>query len=108
MRAFWEDKVYIVTRQLDEDSPLYKVKPEEKKGKCKVLHRNLLLRCDHLPIPESTVSPKNGRNEKECTVQHKRNHYRNSLSDKLPEYKNNPDSDNDEIPYLISCQRIIL
>ena len=41
LRAFWEDKVYIVTKQLDEDSPVYEVKPEEKKGKSKVLHRNL-------------------------------------------------------------------
>ena len=71
LRAFWEDKVYIVTEQLDEDSPVYEVKPEEKKGKSKVLHRNLLLPCDYLPIPESTVFPKNSRNEKKCTVQQK-------------------------------------
>ena len=102
LRAFWEDKVYIVTKQLDEDSPVYEVKPEEKKGKSKVLHRNLLLPCDHLPIPESTVSPKNSRNGKKRTVKHKGKHHYKSLSNELPEYQDDPDSDNDEIPF--SCQ----
>ena len=50
LRAFWEDKVYIVTKQLDQDSQVYEVKPEKQRGKSKVLHRNLLLLCDHLPI----------------------------------------------------------
>ena len=101
MRAFWEDKVYIVTKQLDEDSPVYDVKPEEKKGQSKVLHRNLLLPCDHLPIPESTISPKNSTNEKKRTVQHKGKHHHNSLSNELPEYEDNPGSDNDEIPSFL-------
>ena len=86
LRAFSEDKVYIVTKQLDEDSPAYKVKPEEKKGKSKVLHRNLFLPCDHLPIQESTASPKTGKNEKKRTVQHKGKHQCNSLPNELPEY----------------------
>ena len=101
LRAFWEDKVYIVTKQLDEDSPVYEVKPEEKKGKSKALHRNPLLPCDHLPIPESTVSPKTGRNEKECTVQHKGKHHHYSLSNELPEYEDDPDSNNDETPSFL-------
>ena len=101
LRAFWGDKVYMVTEQFDEDRPVYEVKPEEKEGKSKVLHRNLLLPCDHLLIPESTVSPKNSRNEKKCIVQHKGKHHRNSLSNELPEYEDHPDSDNDEIPSFL-------
>ena len=101
MRAFWEDKVYLVTKQLDEDSTMYEVKSEEKKGKSKVLHRNLLLPSDHLPIPESIVSPKNSRNEKKRTVQHKGEHHHNSLSNEFPEYEDDRDSDNDEIPSFL-------
>ena len=101
LRAFWEDKVYIVTKQLDEDNPVYEVKPEEKKGKSKVLHRNLLLPCDHLPIPESTASPNNSRNEKKRTVQHKGKHHHNFLSNELPEYEDDLDSDNHKIPSFL-------
>ena len=108
MRAFKEDKVYIVTKQLDEDSPVYEVKPEEKKGKSMVLHRNPLLLCDHLPFPESTVSPETGRNEKKCTVQHKGKHHHNSLSNELPEYKDDQDSDNDEIPSFLPVNHPVL
>ena len=101
LRAFWEDKVYIVTKQLDEDSPVYEVKPEKKRGKSKVLHRNLLLPCDHLPILESTASPKHSRNEKKYTVQHKGKYPRNPLSNELPECEGDPDSDNDDIPSFL-------
>ena len=82
-------------------APVYEVEPEEKKGKSKVLHRNLLLPCDHFPIPESTVSPKTSRNEKKRTVQHKGKHHCNSLSNELPEYEDDSDSDNDEIPSFL-------
>ena len=107
MRAFWEDEVYIITKQLDEDSPVYEIKPEEMKGKSKVLHRTLLLLCDHLPMPESTVSLKNSKNEKKCKVQHKGKHHRNSLCNELPEYKDDPDSDNNEIPSFLAVNHLV-
>ena len=80
---------------------MYEVKPEEKKGKSKVLHRNLLLPCDHLPIQESTVSPKNSRNRKKRTVQDKGKHHHNLLSNELPEYEDDPDNDSHEIPSFL-------
>lgn len=39
----WSEDVYVVTRQPNEGIPVYEVEPENKPGKKRVLHRNLLL-----------------------------------------------------------------
>lgn len=48
-KTFGEDEVHIVIHQAAEDTPIYEVKPEQSKGRSRVLHRNNLLPCDHLP-----------------------------------------------------------
>ena len=43
------------------DSPVYEVKPEAKDGRKRLLHRNILLPCDFLPLtpePQEKTSPK--------------------------------------------------
>ncbi|ROI16652.1 hypothetical protein DPX16_22629 [Anabarilius grahami] len=50
LRNHWEDVVHTVVRQVGEGSPIYEVKPEQGKGRSRVLHRNLLLSCDYLPL----------------------------------------------------------
>lgn len=50
LRNYWEDEVHIVIGQAAEDTPIYEVKPEQGKGRARVLHRNHLLPCDHLPL----------------------------------------------------------
>ncbi|MGH0190246.1 UNVERIFIED_CONTAM: hypothetical protein FKN15_043544 [Acipenser sinensis] len=52
IRSYWEDRVYVVVRRKGKDSPVFEVKPEKGGGRTKVLHRNLLLPCDHLPIEQ--------------------------------------------------------
>jgi len=45
-------------------APVYEVKPEQSKGRSRVLHRNLLLPCDHLPLeitPAPSTKPKQGQ-----------------------------------------------
>ncbi len=49
LQNVWEDEVYIVICQAAEETPIYEVKPEQGKGRSRVLHRNHLLPCDHLP-----------------------------------------------------------
>lgn len=58
---FWEDMVHTVVRQMGPDLPIYVVRPERGKGRSVVLHRNLLMSCDHIPFetqPEMTKSDK--------------------------------------------------
>lgn len=35
---------------MGEEGPVYGIKPERGKGRSRVLHRNLLLPCDYLPL----------------------------------------------------------
>lgn len=50
LRNHWEDHVHVVVRQMGNDMPVYELRPELGKGKMRVVHRNLLLPCDHLPL----------------------------------------------------------
>ena len=49
LRSFWENDIYVVVNRKGPESPVYETKRENGKGKNRVLHRNLLLPCDHLP-----------------------------------------------------------
>ncbi|XP_061600648.1 uncharacterized protein LOC133463244 [Cololabis saira] len=53
LRSFWEDQVHVVTERKHQDSPVYEVKPERGSGRTRVLHRNMLLPCDFLPVEQS-------------------------------------------------------
>lgn len=57
LRNFWEDNIHSVVRQMGSELPIYEVKPERGKGRSRVLHRNLLMPCDHLPL-EIAPQPK--------------------------------------------------
>lgn len=51
LRNHWEDCVHKVIRQVGKDMPIYEVISEQGKARGRrVLHRNLLLPCDHLPL----------------------------------------------------------
>ena len=49
LQSYWEEKVHEVVAT-NEDSSVYSVKAKEGTGKVRVLHRNLLLLCDYLPL----------------------------------------------------------
>ena len=50
MRSFWEEKIYKVLQQKDEDGLVYAVQEEQQpNAKVRVLHRNNLLSCDEFP-----------------------------------------------------------
>ena len=53
LRSFWENDIYIIVGRKGEDSPAYEVASENYGRKKRVLHRNLLLPCDYLPVDNS-------------------------------------------------------
>lgn len=61
LRSYWEEQVYVVTERKHKDSPVYAVQPEKGPGKTRVLHRNLLLPCDFLPVEEEDEQRKKGK-----------------------------------------------
>ena len=66
IRSYWEEKVHEVVA-INEDSPVYSVKAEDGTGKVRVLHRNLLLPCDYLPLeepPQPVTSKKSSHSKK--------------------------------------------
>lgn len=64
LRNHWEDSVHVVLRQMGEGIPVYEVKPEQGKGRSRVLHQNLLLLCDHLPLEiDLQTKPKRKKNK---------------------------------------------
>ena len=68
LRSFWENTIYEVVDRKDPNNAVYTVKPLDKPGRQRVLHRNLLLPCPYLPYKAETVNeqsrakPQNTRN----------------------------------------------
>ena len=59
-RSFWENDIHVVVRWKGPGSPVYEVDPENGGRKNRILHRNLLLPCDYLPVENpqpDTVRP---------------------------------------------------
>lgn len=54
LRSYLEDKIYVVTERKHKDSHVYAVKLERGAGKTRVLHGNLLQRCNFLPVKTET------------------------------------------------------
>ena len=64
LRAYWEDQVHIVTKHLNDDSPVYELVSESGPKKRRMLHCNLLLPCQSLPIDTTPVEL---RKKPKCT-----------------------------------------
>ncbi len=50
LRNHWEDVVHTVVRQVGGEGPIYDVRPEQGKARSRVLHRNILMPCEYLPL----------------------------------------------------------
>jgi hypothetical protein len=72
---YWEDDVYNVIDQPDPTIPVFTVKKEGKHSKHRILHRNLLLPVNFLPLPVETKTFPNSPQR-----HHKRNSKPNSIS----------------------------
>lgn len=80
-----------------EDVPIYEVKPEQGKGRSRVLHRNLLLPCDYLPsaIAEKKDSTPNQQRKKRSQLGRNREY--------VPEA--NSESEEDEYSFRVGYQQ---
>ena len=50
LRSYWEDTIYQEVKRKGKGSPVYDVEPESGEGRRRVIHRNLLLPCNDLPV----------------------------------------------------------
>ena len=57
LRSHWEDRIHVVISRKGGDSPVYEVKPEIGPGGARILHRNLLLPSNHLPVDVASKTP---------------------------------------------------
>jgi transposase InsO family protein len=53
----WEDNAYTVLQQPNTDIPVYVVQKEDGTGSKRILHRNLLLPINFLPVEKSRIAP---------------------------------------------------
>ena len=81
LRSYWEEQVHVVTERKHEDSPVYVIRPERGPGRTRVLHRNLLLPCDFLPVDEGKGKKKKPDQDKLKTNNRSRRQTRRKESD---------------------------
>lgn len=55
IKSFWENQVYKVKERKGDNSPICQVSPENGNGRDGVVHQNLLLPCDHLPLEQPSI-----------------------------------------------------
>ena len=69
LRSYWEEALFKVVEKRD-GVPVYKIKNMKKASDVRVVHRNLLMKCDQLPedIFEVPTQPKKGKSKKKRTV----------------------------------------
>ena len=97
LRNHWEEHIHVVIRQVGKDIPVYEVKPEQGKGRLRILHRNLLLPCDYLPLEvQPKAAPKkkerktetvaeNASQEEECDEDEWRYYYEPVVQSQVPD-----------------------
>lgn len=72
LHSYLEDQVHVGISQKGDDSPVYEVKAERGKGQVHILHRNMLMPCNSLPLPLVTGSePSSTRQEKKLKLKDK-------------------------------------
>ena len=102
LRSYWEDQIYTVIERKGEDSPVYGVRPETGLGKSRVLHRNLLMTCDSLPL-EHANKGKQTLQVKDAVNQRRR---RQDRAITPPEDQDDNSEDSDEETHLFLKYRL--
>ena len=97
MRSFWENKVHVIIESYGEDPVIYKVQPEnDKNGKARNLHRNMLQPCDELLDNFNwNLSDKDHQHEDNALADIKK---KSKTKDKREVISTEEESSSDEIP----------
>ena len=107
IRSHWEQDVYTVVKRQSE-SPVHIVKKENGQGPERVLHRNLLLQCDYLPVdPVPAPLPKDKKDLRKSLWNRKKASKKKAsqeMSSLEHSYRN--DTDSDELPSLEFIQNV--
>ena len=94
LRSFWEDDVYIVIKRPDLQNAVYEVEPENRTGRKRTLHRNLLLPCPFLPYAADTNDSAKVTNDLTKVRHHRREQEENlSQSDSVVQSEEERSSD---------------
>ncbi|KAL1278521.1 hypothetical protein QQF64_025194 [Cirrhinus molitorella] len=72
LRNHWENSIHVVVKQVGKDVPIYELRPENGKGRSRVIHRNLLLPCDHLPFDTEGLPPEKPKRKDSRSAKGKR------------------------------------
>ncbi|XP_062245561.1 uncharacterized protein K02A2.6-like [Platichthys flesus] len=67
LRSYWEKRIHQVIEKIG-NGPVYKVQPETGERKLCVLHRNLLLLVNDLPLEQSVHAPEKRRKQRNSRV----------------------------------------
>eukprot|EP00794_Sanderia_malayensis_P005110 gene5110-5758_t len=104
LRAHWEKEVHRVVKRLNDTSPVYEVVSERNpRSQSRVLHRNLLLPCNELPIDTAPVNhqEKRTRNQRH---RNRQNRGRQRLNSNTVPYTQSASDDEDDVLIFIPNQ----
>lgn len=96
LRSHWENTVYKILGRKSPDSPVYEIVPE-KGGPSRIVHRNLLLPCDCLPVEGQPVMRETNRPTKQRRV---KTPLQDQTKDQQPDY--DIDSEDEEGSYTLT------
>ena len=108
IQSHWEQDVYIVVKRQHEN-PVYIVQKENGQGTERVLHRNLLLQCDFLPVdPVPAPFPEDRKNLRK-SLWNRKKASRKKASQEMSSLEHSCRSDTDsdeELPSLEFIQNV--
>ena len=100
LKTFWEDKVYVVV-DVDENTPVYTIKPERGRGKPKRVHRNDIMRCNELLPPCEVELPTPVKPKSETSKPRRGNKSKTVAVEDIPEKEGSDDSDAEELVGIV-------
>ena len=96
LRSFWEQKVHKVVGKKDEHIPVYTIRPEDGSGKERIIHKNLLLLCDYLPVEEPVSSVNKKRKVRKRKDAHVKGKSDTKIKKNIPINESSSDSSEEE------------